>query len=252
MRLSFEGCHNFRAVEGWQTDDGRRVATGRFFRSDGLDQLTSSDHDLLTTLKIATVIDLRSSAEIHSAPSRWPSEWSAHSWSGAESAAEADISSVMANARPKASECRTAMMRVYAKFGDDLAAAVFATSHALASADEAAVLVHCAAGKDRTGFVVAALLTAIGVSSDDVMDDYLLSNASIVEAHARFNMDGRLDALDAKASGAVHALLGAHADYLTTALQTIKQQHGSIAAWMSRKARVSEVTLQRIKDRLLV
>lgn len=116
LLLSLDGCHTFRAVTGWRERNGGKLKAGRLFRSDGLDQLSDADHALVAGLGIDHVLDLRASAEIER--SRWPDGMEPRIWAGAESAAEADITSLMQ---------RDGL--------DD---------------DAGTTLVHCTAGKDRT------------------------------------------------------------------------------------------------------
>lgn len=249
--LPMDGCHNFRAVAGWQTPNGRRIAPGRLFRSDGLDRLSDADHARLRPLGIARVLDLRASPEIARSPSRWPEDARPQVWSGAESAAEADISGLMARDNLDAEEFRQAMLGVYGRFPDDLSEAVNRTAEAVLNSGAEAVLIHCTAGKDRTGFVTATLLHAIGVGSGDVLADYILSNASFAVACQRFNSDGRLDSVEARAPGAVAALVGVHPEYLAASYRAMREDCGSIDAWLQERAGIDPAMRLALADRLL-
>ena len=236
LLLPLDGCHNFRSVAGWQTADGRSVQAGRLYRSDGLDQLSDSDHARLAELGLSHVFDLRASAEIGRAPSRWPAAMDLRIWAGAESAAEANITALMQREGLDASAFHTAMCQVYSRFPLDLAEPVRALAAAVTEQDACATLVHCTAGKDRTGFAVAMLLHAIGIARDDVMADYLASNASFDAARLRFDTDGRLTAIEARAPGAVAALVGVHPDYLHAAERQMEDDFGSIDNWLEQAA----------------
>jgi protein-tyrosine phosphatase len=250
--LTLDGCHNFRAVTGWQAIDGRRLAPGRLFRADGLDQLSDADHARLRPLGITHALDLRASAEIARSPSRWPDDARPLVWSGAESAAEADITGLMARPNLDATELRQAMIGVYARFADDLAEAVNRTAEAVLDPAAGAVLIHCTAGKDRTGFVTAALLHAIGIRDGHVLADYLLSNASFAAACQRFNSDGRLDAVEARAPGAIAVLVGVHPEYLASSHVALETACGTIGAWLQERAGIDAAKRRALADRLLV
>ena len=98
---------------------------------------------------------------------------------------------------------------------------------------------HCTAGKDRTGFAAALLLTALGVPREAVIDDYLLTNTAVdlrsqlmndqsgfgIAPSTRFMVDLRRDAQD--------ALLAADADYLQAAFDALEASHGSVDAYLS-------------------
>ncbi len=251
LLLALQGCHNFRAVAGWRAADGRRLAAGRLFRSDGLDGLSDPDLGLLSGLGLRRVFDLRAAAEIARAPSRWPEDMDLEIWAGAESAAEADIMALMTRDGLDAGAFHAAMCRVYARFPEDLAEVVRALGNALLGEQPHATLVHCAAGKDRTGFAIAMLLRAIGIVREDVMADYLLSNASFDTARVRFNVGGRLDAVEARAPGAVAALVGVHPHYLEAAEQRIEDDFAGIDAWLERYAGLGAEQRKRLADRLL-
>lgn len=252
LLLPLAGCHNFRAVSGWQSRDGRRLASGRLFRSDGLDQLTNADQALIAGLEIDQVFDLRAPAEISRAPSRWLPEQQPAIWSGAESAAEADLTAIMQRTDLAAESYHDAMCRVYGRFPDDLADAVGALCESILTGRSGATLVHCAAGKDRTGFAIAMLLHAIGMRSEDIMADYLLSNASYDVAFARFNLGGWLDAVEARAPGAVAMLLGVHPEYLHAAEQNMVAGFGSIDAWLAQRAGLAPKQRERLAEQLLI
>lgn len=251
LLLSLDGCHNFRAVAGWRGRNGGRLKAQYLFRSDGLDQLSDSDHAQVAELGIGHVLDLRASAEIERSPSRWPHGMKPRIWSGAESAAEADITSLMQRDGLDAGDFRAAMCTVYSRFPQDLADAVRALSVAVLDEGAGATLVHCTAGKDRTGFAVAMLLHAIDIVRDDVMADYLLSNASFETARVRFDAGGRLTAIEARAPGAVAALVGVHPDYLHAAERQMEQDFGSIDAWLERCAGLSGQRRALLAERLL-
>lgn len=249
--LPLEGCHNFRAVAGWRSSGGKALVSGRLFRSGGLDQLTNADHTRISALDIRQVFDLRSSAEIGRAPSRWPLEHVPQSWSGAESAAEADLTAVMQRTDVAAHSYHEAMLGVYARFPDDLAPAVGALGESILSREAGATLIHCTAGKDRTGFVVAMLLHAIGLRNEDIMADYLLSNASYDAAFAKFNGDGRLDAVEERAPGAIAMLVGVHPEYLQAAVESAISHFGSLNTWFEKRAGLDGKQRKRLSELLL-
>ncbi|MEY4720439.1 MAG: hypothetical protein RIQ46_164 [Pseudomonadota bacterium] len=251
LLLSLDGCHNFRAVAGWQGRNRGKLRAGRLFRSDGLDQLSDADQAQVAGLGIGHVLDLRASAEIERSPSRWPDGMKPRIWAGAESAAEADITSLMQRDGLDAGDFHAAMCAVYSRFPQDLADAVRALSVAVLDDEAGATLVHCTAGKDRTGFAIAMLLHAIGIARDDVMADYLLSNACFETARVRFDAGGRLTAIEARAPGAVAALVGVHPDYLHAAEHRIEQDFGSIDAWLERCTGLSGQRRTLLTERLL-
>src|SRR5690606_12863431 len=122
---------------------------------------------------------------------------------------------------------------------------------ALADAD-GPVLIHCAAGKDRTGVLAALTHHLAGVGEDEMLEDYLLTNTAVsLEARAPQvavqleQMTGR------KAShAAVVAFLGVEADYLRAAFAEIADRHGSLDGYLERALGVDAAMRARIEERL--
>lgn len=249
LLLPMDGCHNFRRVSGWQSQDGRTIRPDFLYRADGLNQLSDADQARLIALGIRRVFDLRATAEKERAPSRWPERMALTLWAEAESAAEADLTAMMQRQGLRAGDFRAAMCQVYARFPYDLANAVKALADAILSADKAAaVLVHCTAGKDRTGFVVAMLLHSVGIAPEQVMADYLLSNANFESAVTKFGADGRFDALP---PGTIANLVGVHPDYLHASEQRIINDFGAFDNWLETQAGIDAAKRDLLKMRLL-
>jgi protein-tyrosine phosphatase len=104
------------------------------------------------------------------------------------------------------------------------------------------LLLHCSAGKDRTGFGSALLLTALGVPWAQVMQDYLATNRLWRREIARhFNLPGNLN----------DVLLGAHETLLTTAFDAARQVHGSIDAYLAGPIGLDAPARARLTDLLL-
>lgn len=249
--VALEGCHNFRVVAEWRSGDGRHLRPGVLFRSAGLHQLSDADLQAMAALGITRVIDLRASAEIARAPSRLPAAPRPVVWSGAELAAEADLMAVMARPDADATTFREAMRRLYAGFPETLAESVRIAGRTILVETDGATLVHCAAGKDRTGFVVAMLLHAVGIHPDDIMADYLLSNASFDQALAQFDDHGRLTALEARSPGSLAALVATQPEYLDAATARIVADWGSLDTWLDQEAGLDASRRDQLAERLL-
>jgi protein-tyrosine phosphatase len=157
---------------------------------------------------------------------------------------------LMARDGLSAADFREAMRAVYGRFHDDLAEATSAAARSLAESD-GSVLVHCTAGKDRTGFVTAMLLVAIGVRGEEVLADFLLSNANLAKARIKFNQGGRLDAIESRSPGALDALVGVHPEYLAAAMAPMVKQHGSVDNWLAQRAGIDGPMRTCLKERLL-
>jgi protein-tyrosine phosphatase len=224
--IPLEGTHNCRAVHSWRTAQGKWVKPGFLYRSSGLEDLTPEDAAALADLGIALVVDLRSDHERARYASDWQGNAPPPNWSGAHCVAAADMATLIQGPPLGMAELHEALLAVYRSFPLDLAGALSAVFDALLEG-RGPVLVHCAAGKDRTGFVVAMALRALGVSEEDVMSEYLLTNQVFEEARRRFEKRAHIAALERHTPGATRILLGASSEYLAAADAEISAQWGS-------------------------
>ncbi|WP_298183223.1 tyrosine-protein phosphatase [Saccharomonospora sp.] len=177
MWLELEGAVNTRDVGGIPTDDGAKIAPGRLLRSDNLQDLSPADVTrLVEDVRLDTVVDLRSPLEvaaegptplgrvshiIHVNHSLLPER-------GIDAGAEALL------VRRKREEERhpgDPSYPHYLGYVENRPDSIVAALRAITRASGAA-LVHCAAGKDRTGVVVAFALTVAGARREDIIRDY--------------------------------------------------------------------------------
>jgi protein-tyrosine phosphatase len=177
-RLAFEGCFNFRDIGGYETESGRTVRWRRLFRSDGLGRLTPTDLTAMRALNLASVLDLRTADEI-STSGRVAAE-------AVGSYHHVPILDVIPT--PEEIETRwispEAVAERYFQMlldGEDSLVEALAV---LTDPTAYPALVHCAAGKDRTGIMVAAILGVIGVNDEDIAADYALSGDGMRDMYA--------------------------------------------------------------------
>ncbi|MBA4353769.1 MAG: protein-tyrosine-phosphatase [Novosphingobium sp.] len=161
--LPLEQGSNFRDAGGYATADGRQVVWGRIYRSGAMPLLTEADYALLTTLKIATIVDLRSTDERMIAPTMLDDRTGAMFLSN-----DYSLKPLMAGFAKSGGEY------VYAGMGNMLKPQLKAIFHSLLKA-EGPVMYHCSAGQDRTGIATALVLSALGVERKTIMADYHLS-----------------------------------------------------------------------------
>ena len=114
------------------------------------------------------------------------------------------------------------------------------------------MLIHCAAGKDRTGFLAALTHHLLGVHRDDMVEDYLLTNTAVdlvgrapSIARQLHKMTGRVASDDA-----VVAFLGVEPAYLEAAFAEVEARHGSLDAYLAQALGVDAALRARIEARL--
>jgi protein tyrosine/serine phosphatase len=180
--IELENAVNVRDVGGVPAGDDQKVAPGRLIRSDNLQDLSPDDVRLLVEeLGLTTVIDLRSAPEVASegpGPLRAVESvehlhFSVLPESHGMTDASADALAV-GRERAMARDPEDLLGAFYQGYLEDRPDSIVGALRAIAAAPGAA-LVHCAAGKDRTGVIVAMALSAVGVPRDLVVADYALT-----------------------------------------------------------------------------
>lgn len=187
---SFGSVYNFRDFGGYVGADGQPLRTGVLFRSAHLNSLIDQDLKAIEALPVGTVVDLRHAPERKRQPSLWPQQPERAKVLTQPLTPEADQATVApheAFAEQKlysAQDARDYMMASYtARPHDPGFKALFA--HTLfrmvdeTNSDNPGVIIHCAAGKDRTGTLVALIQGLLGVSDDDIMADYMLTETAV-------------------------------------------------------------------------
>jgi protein-tyrosine phosphatase len=154
--VKLENVANARDLGGWTLADGTRVPYGRVFRSGKLSNATAADLVAMRDLGIRASIDLRSTAEVRIG-GRDP---------GGPLGLATTVSAPMAG---------IASEDGYRNMIDKQKSSIATAFRALADGSKYSFIIHCTAGKDRTGVMSALLLDLLGVSRPQIVDDYLLS-----------------------------------------------------------------------------
>jgi protein-tyrosine phosphatase len=213
MWIDLDGLANLRDVGGMPTNDGGKIIPGRLLRSDNLQTLTISDVDQLLGLGLTDVIDLRSDYE---AQREGPTPLATtgvriHQFSLFREW-EIGVGETKPDVRPEvlpeealpwidlepAVELDNDVASVYFSYLVDRPDSVLAALRTIAQAPGVA-LVHCAAGKDRTGTVVALALSVADVERQAIVEDYAASSERVAQVVARLkasptyadNLEGR-------------------------------------------------------------
>jgi protein-tyrosine phosphatase len=183
--IELEGAANVRDVGGLPTIDGRTTRPGVVVRADNLQDLTPADvRRLVDELGVRTVLDLRSTGELHltgPGPLRDTAVAHHHLSLIPEYLSDTDEDEVdravpvRADRSARAGERRTDMTGYYVGYLEDAPGNIARALRLLADPATGTALVHCAAGKDRTGVVVALALSLVGVTREAVVADYVRS-----------------------------------------------------------------------------
>jgi protein tyrosine/serine phosphatase len=251
--IRFEAVENFRDFGGYPAAAGA-LPRGRLFRSAHQGRATEADLARLETLGLAVVVDLRRPDERRRDPCRRPPTFGARVIeTGIEGEAEAPHMKFLREAELTSGSAHEFMLQEYRRLPFDPAHIELfaATFQALADAD-GSILIHCAAGKDRTGLLVALIHHLLGVGSDEIMADYMLTNA----ARSTEDWVTRFTDLIERQYGrrpdreAVEAFLRVHPDWLRSAMAAIDEQGGGVNAYLRDALGVDAKLRDRIIARL--
>lgn len=252
--LRFDALDNFRDYGDYATAAGQRIRPGRLLRSAHHARLSPADLARLAELDIGTVVDLRRPVERAHQPSRRPQGFAGTVIeSDLDAVGEAPHITFLKTTDLTPDSGRRFMTETYRKlpFADahvDLFSRYFRT---LADSDRP-VLIHCAAGKDRTGILAALTHHILGVGTEDMIEDYLLTNVA-VDLDARAPAIARqLEAMTGRraAHDAVVAFMGVEPAYLEAAWTAIDARHGSVDAYLAGILGVDTALRDRIGARL--
>ena len=251
--VSVPGALNVRDLGGYTTRDGRQVRWGTVYRSASLGGVTPAGDTALAGLRLGKVIDFRSPAERAASGSDvlppgvedvlLPID-TGDAGGSIGSLTPAQFAALFGNGQAAAD-----MQQLYQQFVTSatdrrqFGAALRAIAHG-----GSPLLFHCSAGKDRTGWLSAVLLTALGVPRDQVSADFLLSNQELAASNAALEAGLTQAGYDASL---ITPLLTVQGSDLDTAFATVAQHYGSMDGYLTRGLGLDRHTLDELRSRLL-
>ena len=253
--LPLSGIHNFRDYGGYAVEGNGRLRDNFLWRS--AHHEAASDDDLATVdaLGLQTVIDLRGDDERALHPCRRSPNFAGRVLFAGGITAGLAPHLQAAGGAIDVETARERMIDTYAgmPYRPALVATLRLYLAALADTD-APSLVHCVAGKDRTGFAVAVVHRLLGVHEDDLMHDYLLTNtAGKIEerieqgaAHIRMRYGAEIK------DDAIRALMSVNPAYLDAALATVRRDHGDIPTYAETVLNLTPEKREAMIDRLVI
>ncbi len=234
------GASNFRDLGGYRNAQGRRVRRGQVYRSDHLAKLTPDDVARLQSLRIGHSLDFRGAAECAATPYALP---------GVQRVALTIEPTVIARMQalvaqgvvPTTEETVDLMRETYRDFVNHNAATFGRFLKHLLQAPTPQVF-HCTAGKDRTGFAAALLLSALEVDRPTIEHDYLLTN-QLYKRDARLEGQGHPHVMK--------VLWQVQPEFLHAAFEAVDAQHGGMRDYLHGAIGLSPQELAELQRRLL-
>lgn len=256
--IAIEGVPNLRDLGGWSTPDGK-VISGRVYRSAEFGALEGPPASDFAALGIRTVYDLRTQAEREIDVNVLPANTEyivLDILADKPGAGPAQMLQVLTD--PKAAEQLLGNGKSVAMFEQSYREFVTLPSaiHGyhqfftlLSKNEHLPGLFHCTTGKDRTGWAAASLLMLLGVSDDDVLADYLLTNDSLVPA-----LQPMIDNF-ASIGGDPELLtpvIGVQPEYLDAARSELQDRYGSAEKYFMEGLKLSSTTIDALRSSLVV
>jgi protein-tyrosine phosphatase len=250
--LHLKTIPNLRDIGGYRTADGRWVKMGMLYRSDQLDRLSDTDLAAMGDLGIALVADLRTATERSREPDRLPT------------GAEHLVLDVAADSHGLGGDMRQAMTLINTGKGaamlteanrefvslDSARTAYSALLGRIGAEDAGPTLYHCTAGKDRTGWATAVILTILGVPRETVMADYLASN-DYLRAKNEAILAAAGSASTPIARENLEPVLGVRAAYIEAAFAEVEKRHGSFDGYVREGLGLDDAMVERLRMTLL-
>lgn len=235
-----QGASNFRDLGGYRSANGRRVRRGQIFRSDHLAGLTSEDLARLASLGIGHSLDFRGAAECAATPYDIP---------GVQRVALTIEPTVIARMQalvaqgvvPTAEETVELMRETYRDFVNRNADTYGQFMKHLLEQPTPQVF-HCTAGKDRTGFAAALVLSALGVDRATIEHDYLLTN-QLYKRDARLEGQGHPHVMK--------VLWQVQPEFLHAAFEAVDAQHGGMTDYLHGAIGLTPQELAELQRMLL-
>ena len=243
---------NLRDIGGYQTQDGQQLRWGCIYRAGDLSQLSEPDLAYLQQLDFKLVCDLRTSEEVEKSPNRLLGGDTLHlhhpiyerdkgdgHWLRSIILKQGDIDDIW-------------LHDVYlARFVEGRATAFGRVLTMMADPQNYPLLLHCTAGKDRTGISIALLLALLGVPDETIIADYTLSNLFYDQLLASVEADAKRLAVFGIQTADLFPLLTSQDKVLWATLAYIRGNYGSIEAYVQNKAGVTAVTINQLRANLL-
>jgi len=240
--FAFEGCFNFRDIGGYPTKEGKKIKKGIYFRTGRQDRMSEKDLAELKNLKISTQIDLRKPEEILD-QGKGPLENMGADYINIPIIPDGGSDQLSRLVGDTGISGKRYLG--YLEFGPESWLKIF---EILANKDSLPVVLHCTAGKDRTGVSTAFLLSVLGVDRDLIEADYKLTNLD-TERQADFieNSGGFPEGVDREA---MILAAGVPEDAMTVFLDGVESRWGSVLGYLEEIG-ITKNQMNAIRDNFL-
>lgn len=246
--VALAGAVNFRDLGGYTTTDGRRVKTGKIYRSDNLSALSADDWQRLRQLGLGLVVDFRSRDEIAATPPGIPADIALLELPmGIAGVDIEDLRKRVASGDFETIELPNSYSNIAFHQTDPLRE----WFRVLLNDTPSTAVFHCTSGKDRTGLAALLLLSALGVSEKDALDDFEASNQFLAPGIAKTVARVRAQPQFKGSTAKLEALLGVRREQMAQTLADIRERYGSVDRYLEQALGVDAARRQALRQRYL-
>jgi protein-tyrosine phosphatase len=247
-----KGARNFRAVQSFKGAGGQVLRANTIYRSGELSRLDAQDLSVIEDLHIKLVCDLRTPREQAEFVSRWPDR---HTPARLDIEDRGDVSKTfeLMVREPGEAGALAAMEALYRRKPRAYVQSLLPLFDTIVAGDSLPLLIHCHAGKDRTGFIIAMILSALGVSHEDIIEDYVATAKYFLveeEAKGLAAWAKRAFGLHVDAAAAI-PMVDARRAYLEASFDEITKSWGNVDAYLQDSGLTADKRAQ-LQDTLLV
>jgi protein-tyrosine phosphatase len=234
--LQWPNLQNARDLGGLPTADGGRIRSMALIRTDNHDRLTSEGITILRESGVKRIVDLRSSWEAEKYPSPFRLE--------PEYVNQPLLDEADEHGQTLVYQAKT-NLEIYKVMLERYAILIGKAMIAIADAPVGGVVIHCHAGKDRTGLITALALSIAGVEPSVIAEDYAATDVFLTEHYAAELKAAK----DESTREYLQSFQNSSPEVMLETLRFLEQKFGSVTAYLLHSG-VSQVSLERLRQRL--
>ncbi|MEZ5708312.1 MAG: tyrosine-protein phosphatase [Blastomonas sp.] len=250
--LAVAGARNLRDIGGCIAADGRRVRRGMIMRAGHPGELTEQGQAQFAALGICSILDLRTTEERAEFPYPGHLVTDVRYWARDYDLSRGDIVAMLRDPATRQADMHAHMLDSYRRLLSEQRLAASAMFEILL-AGQTPLLINCTAGKDRTGVLVALLLSALGVSREAIRSDYVLTERVQDPGAALFHVDpeGPFAYLLTVDPMVWRTMMRAAPEYIDAMFASLAGSHGSVEAFLADTCGMDADRLEQLRMLLL-
>ncbi|CAM4157149.1 tyrosine-protein phosphatase [Erysipelothrix inopinata] len=259
--LKVDGMFNFRDIGGYPAMDNKTVQWGRLYRGDHLFNLDDSGLEFVEGLKIDTIIDLRSDAELLEYPNKsiGKATRTLHLDPKAH-AAELSAALMDGNSKPTKNQNSETLKRYHDEMSkqqitfvnDEHCKKVFGTMlHEIANNPKDNYYIHCRGGKDRTGYALMLIEGLLGVPVEYMVYDYILTNTARKNKNIAYWNKFYGITKDISTANTLYGIFAAVDDFIIASINEIMTHYGGFESYVLNELGLTFEEVTKIRSNFL-